>query len=97
MIKLEKSTEEIEYVEIFEIDGKSHSIKKKQPVNVGLRYLKMVRTDGPEVAQSWLLEQVLGEEAYDALMNFDGLTQEQLQSVMKAVGKTIAPPESPKR
>lgn len=74
--------EDEERVVLFKLDGEEYTIPRKPKTNVALRYLKMARTGNADAAAGWLLEELLGEEGFEALMNFDDLTQEQLRSVM---------------
>jgi len=75
----------VERVPLFYIDDVEYSMPAKIPGNVALKYLRKIRTDGVEVAGAWLLEEVIGTEAYEALMNYDGLTIEQLNQVIAIV------------
>lgn len=72
-------------IPIFTIKGKTYSIPKKARVNVALGYLRDVRKHGAEFAAGKLMEAMLGEEAYDALVEYDDLTPEDLAKVMEAV------------
>ena len=88
---------EVEKVELFSLNGVSYSIPKKPRVNVALRYLKMAREEGTEAASAFLLESLVGEEAYKALMDFDDLTQETLGQIAEAAQKhTLGGLEAPK-
>lgn len=80
-LALISSTDEPEMVELFSIDGKPYFIPNKVRVNVGLKYLHQVRTTGDAAANSWLLEALLGEEGYQALLDYDDLTAEDLERV----------------
>ena len=85
---IELSTTDVPKMEtdpLFSIDGTTYEIPKRVTVNVALQYMKLLRTKGQEHALGWAVERVLGETAYDALMNFDGLTPEQLAQVMTVV------------
>ena len=55
--------------------------------SVSLKYMRMARTEGPQAAQGWLLEQLLGTDAYDALMNWDGLTAAHLLKILAILEK----------
>jgi len=88
---------EVETVVLFSIDGVDYTIPKKPRVNIALRYLKMAREEGPEAAQGYLLEALVGEEAYEALMNFDDLDSETLGAIAEAAQKlTLGGLEAPK-
>lgn len=87
----------VETVELFSIDGKSYSIEKKPRVNVALKYLKIARNEGADAAGAFLLEKLLGEEAYEALLDYDDLTPENLAAIVEAAQKaTLGDLETPK-
>lgn len=62
---------EVETEPLFFIDDVEYRIPVKFPANFSLRYLRMIRRQGQEVAADWLLEQVLTEDGYEALSNQD--------------------------
>lgn len=76
---------EPDLVEIFRIDGRPYAMDRNQDAGVVLRYLKLVRSKGENVALSYLFEEVMGQEAYEALTEFKGITPAQLGQVMLAV------------
>ena len=84
-LQLTTDTEtEHESVELFRIDDTPYTVQRRPRVNVSLRYLKMARTQGQETAIAYLLEAMLGEDGYEALCNYDDLTPEQFETVVKA-------------
>lgn len=72
-------------VVLFTIDGKAYSIPKKFPVGLGLKIIRTVRLHGEELAMAELLSEVLGDDAYDALINYRDLTPENLMDLMLKV------------
>ncbi len=87
----------VEMVPLFYIDDVEYKAPARFPVNIALKYLRMTRKEGQDNAVSWLLEKVLGEEGYDALMDYDALTAEQLEGVVKLVtSRVVGALESPK-
>lgn len=80
-----KDNNEAKMVDIFEIDGTTYQIPAKVRVNISLKYMRNIRKYGQEYAAGELLEDMLGEKAYEALMNYDDLTAEDLEAVMSAV------------
>ncbi len=72
---------EIEQVPIFSIDGKVFTISAKPRANVGLKYLRDIRDADPIVAKANMMVAMMGEEAYNALCDFDGLTPDQLSAI----------------
>ena len=84
-----KSAEEVEQIELFSIDGVSYTIPNKARVNVGLRYMKIMRDESAEAAQAWLLEEMVGTEGFEALMGYDDLTPEILEQIVSAAAKVV--------
>jgi hypothetical protein len=88
---------EIELVEIFSIDGKPFCIPMDVSPSVSLRFMKLARLEGMEIAMAGLLEEMLGTEAYDALANYPHLTKEQFADVMVLIRRhTMGAVEAPK-
>lgn len=84
-----KPTEEVEQIELFSIDGVSYTIPNKARVNVGLKYMKLMRDQSANAADAWLLEALLGKEAFEALTNYDDLTPEVLEAIVAAAAKVV--------
>ncbi len=78
-----------ERVPAFAIDGKVYTIATRPKTNAGLKYIHLARTRGQEIAVDFMLETLLGKEGYEALMNFDDLTEAQLEDVMKAASRIM--------
>jgi len=88
-------------VDAFSINGTMYSILTRPKTNVGLRYIHLARTRGSEIAVDFMLEVLLGEAGYQALMDFDDLTEDDLKAVIDAASKIMAgavetPKEAPK-
>lgn len=75
--------EEQKFVPIFTVDDKEYELWTNPPASVGLRYLRMVREEGTESSAVWLLEQMIGEDGYEALMNLPDLKAGDLERIMK--------------
>ncbi|MEU8275703.1 hypothetical protein ACFYOK_10820 [Microbispora bryophytorum] len=75
----------VEKVPLFWIDDAEYGMPKTIRPNVSLKYLRMIREQGADVAGAWLLEEVIGTDAYEALMNYDALEEEHLNRVMAIV------------
>lgn len=71
-------------VHLFTLDGTDYFIPREPRANVTLKYLRMARHDAAS-AQGWLLEQMLGEDGYTALMEWDGLTTAILLKLLAVV------------
>lgn len=80
---------DVERVPIFVIDGQTYYVDKNISPSVSLRFMKQVRVSGAEFALGGLLEEVLGEDAYDALANCPHVTQQQLADVMDLLKRHV--------
>lgn len=76
-------------VELFSIDGKPYSIPTSVRPNQALRYLNIGRTKGLEAQVDYMLGVLLGADGYEALMEFDDLTEEDLLAVVRACQKVM--------
>lgn len=89
MIDLKSASVDRKMVDLFSIDGTVYQMPAKIGANIALGYMRLVRTHGQEAALGWALEQVIGAEAYDALMGCDDLEPEDLEAVMKVVHENV--------
>ena len=80
---------EDERVPAFSINGKTYSILTRPKTNAGLRYVHLARTRGQEIAIDFMLETLLGKDGYQALMDFDDLTEENLTDVINAAARIM--------
>ncbi len=76
-----------ERVPLFYIDDQVYTIAAKPRPNVALRYMYTLKTRGEQIATAQLLEDLLGHDAYLALMDHDDLEQEQLTAIMQIAQK----------
>jgi hypothetical protein len=72
-------------VPLFTIDGTEYTVPAKPRPNIGLKYLWDLKIKGEEIAKADLLAAMLGEDGFAALSNFEDLTADDLEAVMKAV------------
>jgi len=79
-----------ERVPAFSINGTMYSILTKPRVNTGLKYVHLARTKGAEIAVDFMLETLLGVDGYQALMDFDDLTEDDLTAVINAATRIMA-------
>lgn len=83
--------EEAERVDIFEVDGKTYSVAKVARADLGLEYLDRVETDGPDVAQAWLIRTTVGDEGFDALRKVKGLEQKDWDAIQERIRDIVNP------
>lgn len=79
----------IEYQTLFSIDDKEYQIPTKIRPNQGLQIMHAFRTLGETGGVSFMLETLLGAEGYEALINFDDLTEEDLEAVIDVAFKLV--------
>lgn len=79
----------VEEIELFSIDGVSYTIPNKPRLNVALKTLKLANTVGQDAAMVYMMEAAIGEEAFEALLDYDDLDQETLQAIMAAAQKVV--------
>lgn len=95
--RLTSSSEPARRVALFYINDTEYTVTTRPGVNVGLKYLHLNRTQGEAIAFDYLLEKLLGAEGYQALMDYDDLTQEQFQQICEVAAKlTLGALEAPK-
>ncbi|HEY0774147.1 MAG TPA: hypothetical protein VGD51_08705 [Nocardioidaceae bacterium] len=80
-----KDAAEVEMEPLFYIDDQEYQIPKRLPASLSLRYLRVLREEGQEAAAGEVLERVLGDEAYTALMECDEVDGKQLKRIMRIV------------
>jgi hypothetical protein len=73
----------VKRVILFELDGVKYHVPNEPRPYVSMNYLYMARTSGVGRAESWLAEELLGPEAYQALLNFKDLTQDQSDAIFQ--------------
>lgn len=81
-LSTERPPDADERVTLFYLDDKEFTIPARPRANLSLQYLDKVKNEGSEYANAWLMEQMLGVEGYEALMNHEYLEPEQLKTIM---------------
>lgn len=82
------STTDVQDVEtevLFVIDDVEYAVAKEVPATIGLRALEIAADEGDAASMSWLMREVLGSKAYDALLACDAVTSKQLGQIMQVV------------
>jgi hypothetical protein len=90
-----KKTKEV--VPLFSIDGKEYSVPAEARANDALAFMHISRVQGEAAGIDYMLEAMLGTEGYTALMQFDDLTQDDLENIIKIASEIMMGAlESPK-
>lgn len=76
-------------VDLFRLDGRTYTIPDRTRANVGLKYLWLEKEKGTGPAEQWLLEELLGEDGYKALMGYDELEPEDLERIMLVAQEVV--------
>jgi hypothetical protein len=84
-----------ERIPIFTINGVDYSIPRRPQMGLGLKFSRDRRSYGSDVAVVNLLTSMIGEEGFEALINYDGMTVEDLETITEicsraAMGKLEA-------
>lgn len=82
----DQTTPELKH--LFSIDGTPYYIDARPRPNIGLKQLWLLKTKGEEIAQTETLIAMIGEEGFQALMNYDGLKAEELEQIFKIANDT---------
>lgn len=77
-------------VDLFAVNGTTYQISTKPKINTALKYMHLARTQGSDVAVGYMLETLIGADGYQALMEFDDLTQDDLETIIAAASKIMA-------
>lgn len=85
LIEIDSNEVNTEVKDLFSLDGRVYTMPAEVPASVALQFLHISRTEGETAAISWVMEEVLGTEAYDALRNCRALKPHQLRAVIKVV------------
>lgn len=78
-----------EKIHVFSIDDTDYFMPKYVPASLALQVLDKMRTTNENAALAWVLEKVLGTEAYQALLNCPTLSAADLKRVMKVVTEHV--------
>jgi hypothetical protein len=83
VIELKSNKDKGGRVLLFTIDGEEFTIPDKPPFKVALKFLNESKRSGNEMfAALQLLEDMLGKESYAKLLDFDGLTDDVMASIL---------------
>ncbi len=76
---------EEERIPIFYVDDVEYTVPKKIPRSLSLKIMRTARLQGDLAASQELMEAVMGEDAYIALMNCESVTDEQLDQISQFI------------
>lgn len=76
-------------VDLFSIDGVVYSVPASVRANQGLKFLWLAKTKDEQTAAIMMLEELIGEAGFHALMNYKDLKPENLEQILNAVVKIL--------
>lgn len=88
-INTNEPVETVPGIPVFSIDGKEYCMPGVIPGNTALRVLELIRVSGEVHAMAWAVPEVLGEKAWNALLNCPTIRQEQVNAIMEVVGEHV--------
>lgn len=76
-------------VTLFSIDDTEYTIPTRVRPNHGLQIMHVFRQQGETAGVSFMLEVLLGTDGYNALMNFDDLEDDDLETIIEVAFKLV--------
>lgn len=74
---------------LFRLNGEDYKVEARPPAVLGLRYLDDLNRLGEEHAVARLLPALLGESAWQALLSYEDLSNEELEAVVGAASALV--------
>lgn len=74
-----------ERVTVFSIDDVDYTVPANPRPNVSLRFMRNIKNHDENYAMAQLMEDMLGVDGWDALCDFDALTDDELTQIMDLV------------
>lgn len=86
VVVIEHNEEEgdIGRVELFTIDGETYTIANKPRANLAVGYLRRAAVNA-DAAMGYLINEVLDEDALEALEGCDDMTQDDMTSIFQVI------------
>lgn len=85
--------DKVDQVPIFTLEDengekKTYSIPDRVRAELSKQALHVARTQGMGIAEDWIAEQIFGREAWEALINYPGITDVQINAAL-AAGRAV--------
>jgi hypothetical protein len=85
IIRFSDEPETPRYETLFRADGADYKVLVNPPASLMLSYFDKIRRDGPNLAFSWALEKMVGEDAYKVLLDDPRVSRDTFRQVTDAV------------
>lgn len=90
LVEIDSAAEpDVEPIPVFSLDGQIFTMPGYVPASFSLEALERFRTDGEMAATAWMLEEMLGTEAYTALRGARSMSADQLRQIMDRVNEHV--------
>lgn len=81
--------EKVEHIHIFTLGGVKYTVPAQVPASLAVEMLARTAEDGAEETMWWVFNEVLGEDAVEALRSYPGLTMKHLGAIFAACEQII--------
>jgi hypothetical protein len=72
-------------VPVFSIDDVEYTVPARPRPNISLKFMRNLHDHDEQYAMAALMEDMLGKDGWNALCEFDGLTEEELTDIMDLI------------
>lgn len=74
---------------LFKLNGRDYKVEAKPSVSLALRFLDDLNKKGEDLAVAAMLPRLLGDEAWQALLDTEDLKMEEFQAIAEAASKLL--------
>jgi hypothetical protein len=89
IIRIGDEPEEPVYDTLFRLGGTSYKVLTNPPASLMIEYFDRMRKDGTNVAFSWVLEEMVGEEGYQVLLKDPRVSRANFRQIVDAVMRIV--------
>ena len=83
----ERVESEDDRIVVFTLNGVDYSIPRRVNMSIGLRFIRDRARFGSDVAIVNLMEEMLGEDGYNALLSYDGVTDKDFETITEVLSR----------
>lgn len=80
---------EVEMLHVFTIDGKKYYMPTEVPFSVSVKAMRVFAERGETAALDFQLHALLGDEGYNALLNFDDLQADDFKRIIELADQIV--------
>lgn len=89
LIEIVTSEEDADEIPVFSIDGEVYTMPASIPAGIALQAIDVLRESGEMAAGVWMITQVVGEGAYEALKTSPAVTVQNLKDILDRVNDHV--------